>query len=668
MKYILFFLFLPFALFAGTNMQRIVVSARGYASPISKTPGGISVVDERAIFEDQPISVPNLGKHCSGVWKNSDGAWGSDVNIRGLSRDSVVVLIDGARVESANGINARLGLIDPASIERIEVLKGPVSALYGSGSIGGVINIITKDKKFQGVEKSGFGFSNVWKSNPAGFSTTVWGSWANSSDYVYAAQTYRDFDSYKDGNGETMQNSQFRDRQTTVKVGHRFNAAHTIESQVQYYEGENIGVPAGGSQLPAGGQWITYPVTRRGLIDLTHTWLPTLGSWDESELKIYYQFNHRRAVIDHFRGGPVSELRPGANHDTLGGQWENRFQLGGHTLVAGADVWRRTYKGFRERDFVAGPRAGTSLFDKPLPDSSFLSVGGFGENSWAVSDRLTLSAGGRADWIEVHNDETVSTVNWEESTEDDITWNAHLGATYALSANLSTKGIVARGYRAATLEERFSNINLMGGGKLFGDPSLDPEESLFTEWGFDWNTETLSASVSAFYNKLNNMIIIDNIGAGPDEHYANVQKAEIYGFETKADWTISEPWKLFGNLSCLTGRDKETGDDLPNIAPLSGLLGLRGEHPDGVWGTVETEFAVKQDQTPSDTEGVGAWQVVNLRIGYDFESARAKHTLTLGVENLFNEQYNNYLSSDRSGSVVLHEPGRSFSVAWKTDF
>ncbi len=663
MKRFILLFFIPFALFAETNIQKIVVSARGYAAPISKTPGGISVVENRAIFEEQPISVPNLGKNCSGVWKNSDGAWGSDINIRGLSRDSVVVLIDGARVESANAINARLGLIDPSTIERVEILKGPVSALYGSGSIGGVVNIITKEKKFQPLEKSGFGFSNVWKSNPDGFAISGWGSWANSNNYLYAAQTFRDFDSYKDGNGDTMQNSQFRDRQTTVKTGHRINEAHTLEAQVQYYEGENIGVPAGGSQLPAGGQWVTYPVTRRGLIDLTHTWLPNIGNWEESEFKVYYHFNDRRAVIDHFPAG-LKEIRAGADHNTLGGRWKNRFQIGDHTLVAGADIWRRTYKGYREKEFLSG----TVVADKPLPDSSFLSVGGFAEDSWAVSDRLTLNFGARADWIEVHNDKTVSTVSWDETTENDVSWSAHLGATYALSENLSAKGIVARGYRAATLEERFSNINLAGGGTLFGDTSLDPEESLFTEWSLDWESERLSASVSAFYNKLNNMIIVEDIGAGPDRHYANVSKAEIFGIETEADWRFSNHWKLFGNLSYLNGRDKGTGDDLPNIAPLGGLLGLRGEYPNGLWGTLETEFAAKQDQTPSGTDEAGAWQVVNLRLGYDFETARAKHTVTLGVENLFDEQYNNYLSTDRSGSIVLHEPGRSFSAAWKTEF
>lgn len=649
--------------FSETNVPRIIVSARGYAAPVSKTPGSTGVVEERAIFEEQPISVPNLGKNCSGVWKNSDGAWGSDVNIRGLSRDSVVVLIDGARVESANAINARLGLIDPASIERIEVLKGPVSALYGSGSIGGVVNIITKEKSFQPLEKSGFGFSNVWKSNPDGFSTTGWGSWANSNKTLYAGQTVRDFNSYKDGNGDTMQNSQFHDRQTTVKAGHRFNDAHTLEMQVQYYEGEDIGVPAGGSQLPAAGQWVTYPITRRGLIDLTHTWFPNLGNWEESEFKVYYHFNDRRAAIDHFpEMMPIAEIRAGADHDTVGGRWKNRFQIGDHTLVGGADIWRRTYEGYREREL----KSGTVLFDHPLPDSSFLSVGGFAEDSWMVSDRLTLNFGGRADWIEVNNDETFPA--WQEETENDVSWNAHLGATVALTENLSAKGIVARGYRAATLEERYSFINLAGGGILFGDPSLDPEESLFTEWGLDWNSENLTASVSAFFNDLSNLIIVQDIGAGPDRQYANVSDAEIFGIETEVDWRFSKGWKLFGNLSYLNGRDKTTGDDLPNIAPLGGLLGLRGEHPAGLWGTLETEFATKQDQTPGGTDEAGAWQVVNLRLGYDFETGRAKHTVMIGVDNLFDEQYNKTLSSDRSGSVVLHEPGRSFSAAWKTEF
>ncbi len=657
-----FLLIIPLGLFAETNLQKIIVSARGYAAPLSKTPGGIGRVDSTTIDREQPISVSNLGKNLSGITKNSDAAWGSDINIRGLSRDSVIVLIDGARLESANTINARFGLIDPLMVERIEILKGPISSLYGSGSIGGVVHILTKKIGFQPAETAGGEFSTVWKSNPKGLGLSGWGQWASTNDYLYAAQTDRDFDSYRDGDGNTMKNSQFRDRQTTIKAAHRLTEDQTVEAQIQYYEGKNIGIPAGGDSLPKAGQWITYPVTRRGLFDLTHRWDFQTGNWEESELKLYYHFNHRRAVIDHFPAN-IKELRAGADHKMVGGHWRNRFQWNDHTLVAGTDIWRRTYKGYREQERLSG----TVLYDKPLPDCSFLSVGGFAEENWAVSDRLTLSVGTRADWIRVHNDKTISANSWKERTENDVSWNAHLGASYALSESLSTKGIVACGYRAASLEERYSHINLAGNGILSGDPTLDPEESLFTEWGVDWNSKNLHMAVSIFFNNLKNLILIKDT-TGANQQYANVSEAEIFGIDAETDWQFYNGCTLYGNLSHLNGRNKGTGDDLPNIAPLNGLLGLRGECSNGLWGAVESEFATKQDQTPTGTKHVAAWQTVNAKIGYNFQTGPTHHTVYIYVENLFDESYNNYLSTDRSGNIVLHEPGRSFSLAWKIKF
>lgn len=647
-----------------TNATKIIVSARGYAAPLTSTPGGTGLIESRAVFKAQPVSVSDLGRYVPGVSRNADGAWGADINIRGLSRDSVVVLIDGARVETANNIAARLGLIDPLTVERIEILKGPVSSLYGSGSIGGVVNIITKGADFSSEPRPGGGVSVQGKSNPEGFGVSAWGSWTATNDFLYAAQTVRDFKSYEDGDGRTMQNSQFRDRQTTVKAGHRLTGSQTLKTQVQYYEGKDIGVPAGGEQLPAAGQWVTYPVTRRGLFDIAHIWNPPTGNWDESELKLYWHFNDRRAVIDRFPAA-VRELRAGADHDTFGGRWQNRIQLDSHTLVAGADVWQRNYDGYRQRELLSG----TVISDKPLPDCSFLSAGGFAEDRWIASDRLTLSGGARADWIRVRNEAVIQTFplpTWTANTEDDVSWNAHLGATYALNEALSAKGIVARGYRAANLEERFSYISLAGGGVLEGDPALDPEESLFTEWGLDWNGDRLRASASVFVNRLDNLIIVRNTG-GVDQRYANVREAEIAGVETEADWRLSEDWTLYGSLSWLNGRDTGAGDDLPDIAPLNGLFGVRGKSGAGLWGALETEFAARQNQTPSGTDEAAGWQTVNARVGYDFAAGKTKHTLYLGADNLLDESYNNYLSTSRSGSVILYEPGRSFSAAWKVE-
>lgn len=129
-------------------LDEVLVTARGIAAPASKTPGGVGVVMSADIRETGPASIAEAMARIPGVSKSGDSPWSSDVNIRGLGRDSVVVLIDGVRMNMTTDINGRLGVVNQNDIERIEVLKGPVSALYGSGSTGGVVNIITKKGKF----------------------------------------------------------------------------------------------------------------------------------------------------------------------------------------------------------------------------------------------------------------------------------------------------------------------------------------------------------------------------------------------------------------------------------------------------------------------------------------------------------------------------------------
>jgi len=120
------------------KLDPMVVTARGRESLISQTPGGVGIVDQEEISAMNPVSITNAATRIPGVDKSSDSLWGSAINIRGLGRNSVVFLVDGCRVNTATDINAQFGTVNPLDIQQIEVLKGPITALHGSGSMGGV--------------------------------------------------------------------------------------------------------------------------------------------------------------------------------------------------------------------------------------------------------------------------------------------------------------------------------------------------------------------------------------------------------------------------------------------------------------------------------------------------------------------------------------------------
>src|SRR5690554_1747397 len=122
-----------------------VVTARGYVSDSFATPQAISVIKPQATSQGPAGS---LLRGQPGMAVQSDGAWGQNPVLRGLKRESVVVMVDGIRMNSAQPQGALASFMDLGLLDRVEVVKGPGSVLYGSGAMGGVVNLLTPEPRF----------------------------------------------------------------------------------------------------------------------------------------------------------------------------------------------------------------------------------------------------------------------------------------------------------------------------------------------------------------------------------------------------------------------------------------------------------------------------------------------------------------------------------------
>ena len=248
------------------------MSARGHESAISRTPGGIGQIDDHELFLEQPLSLSDTTRRIPGVEKSSDGAWGSEVNIRGLGRTRVVYLIDGVRINTATDLSAQYGMIDPNDIERVEILKGPISALYGSGSIGGVVNVVTRGASFTDSPEWHGRISLSYGSNPEGFGAYAHTTYSDERFFLVLSGSFRDRDEYKDADRDTVPNSQFDDWSGRIRLGWKWDEANTTEVQYMRYRGHEIGIPGKGlTSLPDDGRYLTYPETTLQLLTLTHT-------------------------------------------------------------------------------------------------------------------------------------------------------------------------------------------------------------------------------------------------------------------------------------------------------------------------------------------------------------------------------------------------------------
>ncbi|MBE9573395.1 MAG: TonB-dependent receptor [Proteobacteria bacterium] len=655
------------------EIEQMVVTARGHATAVTQTPGGIGIIENDEIKDKQANSLTNLLNLIPGVCKSSDSAWGSAINIRGLGRDQVIFLVDGCRVNTATLINAQFGTIDPHEIERIEILKGPISSLYGSGSIGGVVNVITRSGRFSKKTEWDGGGSLSYYSISEGFNSLGFAAYNSSQFYAYLSQSYRDHDSYKDGDGHEMHNSQFRDRQTTFNLGYKVNESNKLELKTQYFVGKEIGIPGtGNAPLPKAAD-ITYPATRRKLFNLAYTLSPEGFACKESKITVYNQSIDRRVRIDHFPAShPALLMTPNADHDTLGMKWQNIIKLTDHTVVAGLDIWQRELESHRERYL----KSGVSIVDQPLPDSKFTSAGFFAEDDWRISEQFKLNIGGRLDSIEAKNDTTYKYIKppapaapnpviWPERSEKQASWNFHVGLTYVLDENWTMNLIGARGYRAASLEERYQYVDLGGGKTKWGDPDLNPEQSLFFEYGLHWKGEKAAWNFSIFHNSLEDLIAEKYMDATTIKK-ANINEAKIYGSEMDATWLFHPNWSIYGNIAYARGEDTKNNEDLPNIAPLNGMLDLRYENIAGIWGTLGLNWAARQDTVPSGVEKAPGWATIDMRLGYKFSVVESKHEMFIGVDNLLDKEYYDYLTTSRG--YTFNEPGRSFVLGYSFEF
>ncbi len=641
----------------------VTTTTRAVPALVSQTPGGVEVFEAREIEEVQPVNISDVAARAPGVDVSADSPWGADVNIRGLSRDSVVFLIDGCRVNTTTDINGRFGLVNPEDVERIEILKGPVSTLYGSGSIGGVVNVITKKGHFTEAAPEWHGGTALSTgSNPVGAGTYGDLSYNSPNLWVYGSGAWREFHSYFDGGGDKTPNSQYSDFYGKTATGFRWGNGDVTELQFQRVEGDEIGVPGGSSPpLPASSAAeLTLASNDRTLAQAVHTVKPEDSPLRESRMEVYYQLITRNPRINQVTGAVA---KPSADHETVGGKWTNVFGLGDHTLTAGTDVWNWYMTSNRDRYNAAGKLIGS---DKPTPDADQFSGGLFLEDDWKLAPRWVLNLGGRGDWVNISNSSNHTvTPAVDAGSREDFSWGGHAGLTFKATEQWSLTSLAAASYRTPNILELFKNISLPGGITELGDPDLDPERSFFFEQGLHYASDHLRTTTSVYANFVDDLIESQYVNATTYQ-MANVGKAEIYGAEQSVEWDFVRDWTAYGNIAWAQGEDVKHGDKLRSVAPLNGLAGVRNHLTPQLWWELECVWAAAKDDAPAGALDTDAWETVNARIGYDFLLDGVKNQFVLSGDNLFNEVYNNYLANSRG--LVVREPGAAVTAVWRMQF
>jgi len=685
----------------------VVVTSERYEKQLRNVSVPLSVVQEKKITETSPTTVANVLQSEPGLALARDGIWSTHVSIRGLSKTNIVTLVDGNRVDTATDLAAGLSLVDVNDVQRIEVIKGAASSLYGTGAVGGVINIITKDgwygDKFytRALLQGGYGSVN---NGGMGYATLNLGA---SNWYFKMSGLRRNAGNTKTPQG-TLANSQYKDDNLSARVGVKPRQNQEVRLNYQRYYAEDVGIPGGYPLFPNNAD-VRYPQEKREMFGAEYVIRKLSASLARLTFKYYLQnilrdtenIPHTVQNVPATGGQPakrisVLRINPGATHDLQGVQAQSDWIIGGHQhLIVGLDGWQKDLNGYRTRETkteVLNAADGSvmqtiskTIGEQPLPKASYRSIGLFGQDEIPLlKNRLTFLAGGRIDQINVENEQVLNPVYeitdgvrndspanqkvlWNATQADDRSWSGNIGLVLQASQSLSFTLTAAKSFRSPYLEERYQYIDL-GNLVKIGDPNLKPERGLFGDFGIRYYLSAFAFSGNVFINKLNDLVVeVPSTFEGRAAlKKANVGAARLYGFDARAVYQPLAGIGVYGSASFVRGEDTYTETPLPLISPLNGRLGITSNFG----GYLSLEFSAtmfaEQNRVASGelkTPGYTYFDFyANLKslAWWDVHSS-----FYFGVENMTNKSFRNHLATNRG--FITAEPGRNFSFKWQVE-
>lgn len=640
------------------RLPPMVITARAWAESAAHMPASVSIWEPATHTWGMAGGIPDLATETPGVNRTGDGPWAGDLSIRGMTGDRIVVTLDGARLVTANDLAARMALIDWTAVDRVEVFKGPVSSLYGSGSLGGIVNLVLAPPTYSPKPVVQQRLRLGAMQNPDGWMAHYRTSYSSPLYYSSATITKRNADSYRDGDGNRVRNTQFDDLAITVRTGYRWSESADTDLLVQFHRGDDIGIPGSGSApLPAQAD-VTYEGAERLLVGLNHRLSVDGVHWQSSRLNVYFQQIERRVRIDNFPGGPIRKITPVGRHDTWGGRWLNQMEWGNHQIGAGIETWRRELDSTRDRHFANG----SVQSDRPLPPASEWFYGMFAEDRWVLHPAVSVVTGARIDRLRIENS---ATPQWDSGSENDWNWNAHTGVRWNLTDQAALRSVLATGYRAPSIEERYQFLVLGDGQVKLGNPDLDAEQSQFAEVGLEWDNAEWSAEISGFVNAMRNRVGEERIDAQTLRN-ASIERARIQGIEAEATWRLLEPLTAHATLAYLRGDDRRADEPLPDIAPLTGTIGL-SYRPVPAWtGRLRYSHSARQSRVPDNMEETPSWGRLDASVTYTLTRRMVDHEFRLDLLNVTDATYRDHLSTWRG--TPHNEPGRSIQISWMAQF
>ena len=643
--------------------QEVVVSA-GTSNSQHENAIKIESIKAEALAQKSGMSLMESLSHQPGVSMITKGQGVITPVIRGLSTTNILVLNNDVRMENFQFSENHPFMIDEAGIDRIEIIKGPASLLYGSDAIGGVINVVKEKPAPVGLIMGDFNMK--YFSNTQGIQSNL-GIKGSSNDFFWGIRAeQKSHKDYRQGGGVYVPNSRFNGQSAHFFTGIN---KHYASFKLYYdYDQTKLGlvVPDAISLVIPGERknqdWF-QDLSNHMLISKNKLFL---DSW-QIDANFSYQNNHRLLKTNHANPQWIATdmLLQTMTYETKA-KWS---QKSGHSLIIG-------YAGMYQFN-KNGEAPAHVLPDYSLSDNSLFAL-----FQHSMSAHLNAQLGLRYDYRMIAiPTQARSGQNSTNSTETDYITSLNrdysnisgsLGFTYELSTSWLIRANFASAYRSPNIAE-LSQDGMHGNRYEQGNRDLKSQRNYELDLSTHYHIKNFRIDLAAFYNHIQNYIFLaptmDSINSAQVYRYEQ-SDSKLYGLEAGLEYLVLKSMKLRASYSHIIGI-QDNGDYLPFIPQDKLQLALRLKKAkiamlQKVYFQINTDVVFEQNK-PSPFETLtNAYQLLNLSIGSQINISKQKINWQLSVHNLLDTKYYDHLSTLKSMSY--YNLGRSVNLVIRIPF
>lgn len=682
---------------------------------------GVSIITAEDIKKRPPANdLSDVIRREPGVNLTGNSTSGSrgnnrQIDLRGMGPENTLILIDGRPSSSRNAVRygwtgdrdtrGETNWVPAEEVERIEILRGPAAARYGSGAMGGVVNIITKrpteelrgsvtlyaiqpeDDAEGAGQRANFNLSGALNDSLA-FRLYGGANKTNADDVDINAERQVGADTLVAGREGV------RNKDISGLLSWQINPDHSLDLEATYSRQGNI--YAGDTMLNGGGAFVNQlygketNIIQRSSYALTHN-----GSydWGSSTASLAYDYTRNERLNEGLAGGGEGAPAEGAGvfmsrlrNTRANAEVNLPLEMGApQVLTLGGEYLYESLNdpgSMRAQTWDPGVGGVPAIpgFDRSQTKTTAHSFALFAEDNIEVGERTIVTPG----------------LRYDDHEEFGGNWSPSLNASHELTDELTLKGGIARAYKTPNLYQSNPNYLLYsmgfgcnaaeanaGGCYLIGNPDLEPETSINKEIGLAFDKGTWRTSATYFRNDYKNKIVSSNTAAfrlangRRVQNWENSGKAVVEGVEGNLFVTLSPTLEWNTNFTyMIESKDKDSGEPLSIIPEYTLNTSLDWAATEKLslqvsgtyYGTQESPSYNARRNVAIDTQAqkdIDPYGLMGVSAGYAFNE---QYSVRMGINNLFDKRIYREGNATEAGANTYNEAGRAYFASVTASF